>query len=67
MIPLTGDLIAALFAEAGLPDGVLRVVHGGGETGAALCEAGLIRKVFFTGSVATGRKVMELAARHGKP
>ncbi|MGH2722892.1 MAG: aldehyde dehydrogenase family protein [Actinomycetota bacterium] len=67
MTPLTGDRIAALFAEAGLPDGVLRVVHGRGETGAALCEAGPLRKIFFTGSVATGRKVMEAAARHGKP
>lgn len=65
--PLTGDLLAEVFAEAGLPDGLLRVVHGTGPTGAALCEAGSIKKVFFTGSTATGRKVMELAAKHGKP
>jgi acyl-CoA reductase-like NAD-dependent aldehyde dehydrogenase len=65
--PLIGDLIAEIFAEAGLPDGLLRVVHGRGETGAALCAAGPVRKIFFTGSVATGRKVMQAAAKHGKP
>jgi succinate-semialdehyde dehydrogenase/glutarate-semialdehyde dehydrogenase len=65
--PLTADLLADVFAEAGLPAGVLRVIHGGGSTGAALCEAGAVRKVFFTGSTATGWKVMELAAKHKKP
>lgn len=65
--PLAGDLIGSVFEEAGLPRGLLRVIHGYAETGAALCQAGPIRKVFFTGSVPTGRKVMELAARHGKP
>ena len=65
--PLTGDILASVFAEAGLPEGVLRVIHGGGNTGAALCKASPVRKVLFTGSVSTGRKVMETAARHGKP
>jgi acyl-CoA reductase-like NAD-dependent aldehyde dehydrogenase len=65
--PLAAEAIASVFAEAGLPDGLLRVIHGAGETGAALCEAESIRKVFFTGSVATGRRVMELAAKNGKP
>lgn len=65
--PLAGEQIARIFAEAGLPDGLLRVIHGRGETGAALCAAGPIRKIFFTGSVETGRKVMRAAAEHGKP
>jgi succinate-semialdehyde dehydrogenase/glutarate-semialdehyde dehydrogenase len=65
--PLCGELIAEIFKQAGLPDGLLRVIHGRGETGTAICEAGPVRKVFFTGSGATGRKVMEVAARHGKP
>jgi acyl-CoA reductase-like NAD-dependent aldehyde dehydrogenase len=65
--PVVGEAISSVFADAGLPEGLLRVVHGPGETGAALCEAAPIRKVFFTGSVATGRKVMELAASHGTP
>ena len=65
--PLCGDLLAEVFVEAGVPEGLLRVIHGVGPTGAALCEAPAIRKIFFTGSVATGRKVMETAAGHGKP
>jgi acyl-CoA reductase-like NAD-dependent aldehyde dehydrogenase len=65
--PLCGDLLAEVFLEAGVPEGLLRVIHGVGSTGAALCEAAPVRKIFFTGSVATGRKVMEAAARHGKP
>jgi acyl-CoA reductase-like NAD-dependent aldehyde dehydrogenase/predicted metal-dependent phosphoesterase TrpH len=65
--PLTADAIASVFADAGLPDGLLRVVHGYGQTGAGLCRAEAVRKVFFTGSVPTGRMVMELAAKHGKP
>ncbi|MGH2663372.1 MAG: aldehyde dehydrogenase family protein [Actinomycetota bacterium] len=65
--PLSADLIASVFAEARLPEGLLRVIHGTGETGAALCEAGPVAKIFFTGSGVTGRKVMEAAAGHGKP
>ncbi|HEX2031893.1 MAG TPA: aldehyde dehydrogenase family protein [Actinomycetota bacterium] len=65
--PLAGEQIARLFAEAGLPKGLVRVIHGRGETGAALCAAGPVRKIFFTGSVETGRKVMRAAAEHGKP
>jgi acyl-CoA reductase-like NAD-dependent aldehyde dehydrogenase len=65
--PLCGDLLGDVFVEAGVPEGLLRVIHGVGPTGTALCEAPAVRKIFFTGSVATGRKVMETAARHGKP
>jgi acyl-CoA reductase-like NAD-dependent aldehyde dehydrogenase len=65
--PLIGEAIASLFADAGLSDGLLRVIHGGADTGGALCRAGPVRKIFFTGSVATGWKVMEAAAQHGKP
>jgi succinate-semialdehyde dehydrogenase/glutarate-semialdehyde dehydrogenase len=54
--PTSGALLEQLFAEAGVPDGVFRVVQGDGATGAALCDAP-VDKVFFTGSVATGRKV----------
>ena len=64
--PLIGDEIARTFERAGLPDGLLRVVHGAGETGAALCDAPAIDKVLFTGSVATGQKVREATARAGK-
>ena len=54
--PRSGALAAEILMDAGVPDGVLQVLTGDGETGAALCEAG-VDKVCFTGSVATGRKV----------
>ncbi|MDP1911863.1 succinylglutamate-semialdehyde dehydrogenase [Brevundimonas sp.] len=51
--PLTGQLMAEAFAEADLPDGVINVVQGGRETGAALLDAG-IDALMFTGSGAAG-------------
>jgi succinate-semialdehyde dehydrogenase/glutarate-semialdehyde dehydrogenase len=65
--PLCGELLGEVFLEAGVPEGLVRVVHGVGPTGAAVCEAPAVRKVFFTGSMATGRAVMETAAHNGKP
>jgi acyl-CoA reductase-like NAD-dependent aldehyde dehydrogenase len=61
---LIGDRIAQVFSEAGVPDGLVRVVHGAG-TGAALAES-TVGKVFFTGSVETGRSVAEACARRLK-
>jgi succinate-semialdehyde dehydrogenase/glutarate-semialdehyde dehydrogenase len=61
LTPLVADRIARAFARAGLPDGLLRVIHGPG-TGAALVESD-VAKVFFTGSVETGRAVGEQCAR----
>ncbi|MGA8230024.1 MAG: aldehyde dehydrogenase family protein [Candidatus Acidiferrales bacterium] len=67
MTPGTGQLIGELVRAAGFPDGLLPVVQGGGELGAALIgsEAAGARpdKVFFTGSVETGRRVAEASAR----
>ena len=62
LTPRCGALLGELFAEARLPEGLLQVVHGSGEIGQALIEA-LPDKVFFTGSVATGRKVAEECGR----
>ena len=62
LTPLVGLKIGEVFARAGLPPGVLEVSTGDGSTGAALVEAG-VDKVMFTGSVATGRRVAEAAAR----
>lgn len=59
--PITGDLIAEIFKAARFPQGVVEVIQGDGTTGAALAHAD-IDKIFFTGSVATGRKVMAAAA-----
>ncbi len=56
---------AGLFAEAGIPDGVVNVVTGfGAEAGAPLVEHPGIDKVAFTGGTATGRAVMRGAASH---
>ncbi len=60
--PFSGRLVEEIFAAAGLPEGVLSVVLGDGETGAALVEGG-VDKVSFTGSVATGRRVAEACGR----
>ncbi len=61
--PDSGRLVAELWAEAGLPEGVFELVQGDGETGAALVEAG-VDKICFTGSVATGRRVAEACGRN---
>jgi acyl-CoA reductase-like NAD-dependent aldehyde dehydrogenase len=59
--PASGALVGELVAEAGLPDGVVQVLHGGPEAGSALVRAG-VDLVAVTGSTATGRKVAALAA-----
>jgi acyl-CoA reductase-like NAD-dependent aldehyde dehydrogenase len=63
LTPLTGLKIKELFSRAGLPDGVLQLVTGDGSTGAALVGAG-VDKILFTGSVATGKRVAEAAAKY---
>ena len=61
LTPLAAEEIAAVFSDAGLPERLLQVIHGDGRTGSALVAAG-VDKVFFTGSVGTGRTVMRAAA-----
>ena len=61
--PFSGRLVGDLFREAGLPENVLTVLEGDGETGAALVDAG-VNKISFTGSVRTGRKVGEACGRN---
>ncbi|GIM97349.1 aldehyde dehydrogenase family protein [Paractinoplanes toevensis] len=60
--PLTMLRLAALCAEAGLPDGVLNVLTGDGRVGAALVAHPGVAKVSFTGSTEVGRRVMASAA-----
>src|SRR2546421_484307 len=62
LTPLVALKIGDVFQRARLPDGVLEIVTGDGSTGAALVEAGA-DKIMFTGSVATGKRVAESAAR----
>jgi benzaldehyde dehydrogenase (NAD) len=62
--PVTGGVvIARLFEEAGLPEGVLHVLPGGPDVGRALVEDPRVRMISFTGSTATGRLVGEAAGR----
>ena len=61
-----GLMIARILEEAGLPEDVLQLLPGGGDTGAALTEAPEVRVVSFTGSTAAGRKVGEAASRNLK-
>jgi phenylacetaldehyde dehydrogenase len=61
--PLTAIRLAGLIAEAGVPDGVVNVVPGFGETaGAALAAHPLVDKVAFTGSTEVGRLIVHAAA-----
>ena len=64
--PLTALLFAELSREAGLPKGVLNIVTGDGETGAALVAHPGIGKIAFTGSTAVGRKIRQATAGTGK-
>jgi acyl-CoA reductase-like NAD-dependent aldehyde dehydrogenase len=69
--PYSGGLLwGEIFAEAGLPAGVLNIVtHGPGEAGPIgdeLVENPKVRRINFTGSTATGRRIAEAAGRHLK-
>ncbi len=61
--PLSAVNLVLALEEAGLPPGVVNLVTGGGEPGAALVEHPDVGAVSFTGSTVTGRKVSEAAAR----
>jgi len=61
--PLTSLRIAELMAEAGLPDGVVNVVPGlGSVAGQSIAEHERIAKIAFTGSTATGRRIVQASA-----
>ena len=63
--PILALRLAHVLAEAGLPDGVLNVVLGGGDVGHRLLTNPSIRACSFTGSTAVGRTVMMTGAEHG--
>lgn len=64
--PLTATLFAELCEKAGLPKGVVNIIHGDGSTGAALTEHKDISKVAFTGSTEVGRIIRKATAGSGK-
>jgi acyl-CoA reductase-like NAD-dependent aldehyde dehydrogenase len=59
--PLTALLMGECLRECGVPENVYQVAPGFGETGGALVDA--VDFLMFTGSTATGKKVMERAAK----
>ena len=60
--PLSTLRLGQLMQEAGIPDGVVNVVTGGGSAGARIAEHPRVGKVSFTGSTATGRKIAAASA-----
>ena len=64
--PLTALLFAEISREAGLPKGVLNIVTGDGDTGAALVDHPDVAKIAFTGSTEVGRKIRMVTAGTGK-
>jgi 1-pyrroline-5-carboxylate dehydrogenase len=59
---LTGRLVVEAIADAGVPDGVLNLVHGGQKTGAALVRHPAVNGFAFTGSNAVGMTILRQAA-----
>jgi len=64
--PATATLLAEIFAEGGLPDGVLNIVHGARETFEAMIAEPRVAAVSFVGSTAAAESVFKTAAQHHK-
>ena len=64
--PLGAARLAEIFLEAGFPEGVLNVVHGGGEAVNALLVHPVVCAISFVGSAPVARHVYTTAAAHGK-
>jgi acyl-CoA reductase-like NAD-dependent aldehyde dehydrogenase len=62
---LAGELIARVLARAGLPEGLVRIIHGGADVGLELARAP-VDKLLFTGSPPTGRAVAGECVSHEK-
>ena len=66
LTPLIALKLGDIFTRAGLPPGLLNIATGDGSTGRALIDA-RVDKIMFTGSVATGKRVAEAAAKYLTP
>ncbi|CAB3745588.1 Methylmalonate-semialdehyde dehydrogenase [acylating] [Paraburkholderia sediminicola] len=64
--PLSTMQLVELALEAGVPKGVLNVVHGGKDVVDALCTHDLVKAISFVGSTAVGTHVYRLGSEHGK-
>ncbi|SEI04839.1 aminomuconate-semialdehyde/2-hydroxymuconate-6-semialdehyde dehydrogenase [Halobacillus karajensis] len=60
--PMTATVLAQICKDAGVPDGVVNMVHGFGETGAALSSHEDVDAIAFTGETVTGSTIMKAAA-----
>src|SRR4029434_4872169 len=65
-VPLTAVLLVELLEKAGLPKGVLNLVHGGREVVDALLTHPKVRAISFVGSTPIARHIYETGTRHGK-
>src|SRR5438094_7567390 len=59
---ITAMHLAEIFQEAELPEGVVNIVTGAGETGRALVEHPNIDKIAFTGSTEVGKRILRTVA-----
>jgi malonate-semialdehyde dehydrogenase (acetylating) / methylmalonate-semialdehyde dehydrogenase len=64
--PLTPMLLSELALEAGIPPGVLNIIHGGKRAVDAICTHPDIAAISFVGSTAVGTHVYNLGSQHGK-
>jgi malonate-semialdehyde dehydrogenase (acetylating) / methylmalonate-semialdehyde dehydrogenase len=65
-VPLTAIKIAKLLEKAGLPGGVLNIVHGGREAVDALLTNPRVKAISFVGSTPVARYIYEMGTKHGK-
>jgi len=67
LTPFSGELFMDLVEEAGFPPGVVNMLPGGGEAGDRLVTHPLVKKVSFTGGLATAAKILRACAETAKP
>jgi aldehyde dehydrogenase (NAD+) len=67
LTPFSGELFMDLVEEAGFPPGVVNMLPGGGEAGDHLVTHPLVKKVSFTGGLATAAKILRACAETAKP
>jgi len=65
-VPLTAIRLIELLAEAGLPPGVLNLIHGGRECVDALLTHPLVKAISFVGSTPVARHIFDTGTKHGK-
>ena len=67
LTPLVAEALTQWIHDAGVPEGLVNVLHGGGTVGAALVQRPEFQLIHFTGSTETGRRIMATAAPHVTP